>query len=271
MKLTGNSPFSVVTSFKSADLIPVETGTSSKGNQVKWVTRDGSFFIKECFVYDNKKWKDYLVEASASTYCKRCKGINFVEYTLCTVDGRSASLSCNFLNENEEYISFERLRKLNKRVMPAYTKYSAVDNYTFLVDAFMDLTGLDTTEYLYKMALVDYVIGNEDRHYNNFGVLYDHHTGEYKMAPLFDFGLGMFEHDTKYLTLPYQKAVKQISGKPFCNHSENVLKLLLYFDELRSDTVPDYITVGDYYFPSDKAKSLFIDRNKQLGVPVFDV
>ena len=52
------------------------------------------------------------------------------------------------------------------------------------------------TDYLIVMAIIDFLIGNEDRHLNNFGVLTDDST--YRLLPLFDFGLGLFEHDRRY-------------------------------------------------------------------------
>ena len=58
-------------SFSSADLVEGSVGTSSKGNQRKWRTRDGRYYIKECFSYQGKNWRDDMVELVATTYAQQ--------------------------------------------------------------------------------------------------------------------------------------------------------------------------------------------------------
>lgn len=49
--------------------------------------------------------------------------------------------------------------------------------------------GLDARESIEKMLVVDYISANFDRHWNNFGVLMDTDTREFKRAaPIFDTG-----------------------------------------------------------------------------------
>ena len=45
--------------------------------------------------------------------------------------------------------------------------------------------------------MADLLLLNEDRHYNNLGLLYTD-SGSFGVAPLFDFGLGLFEHGKIY-------------------------------------------------------------------------
>ena len=47
----------------------------------------------------------------------------------------------------------------------------------------------------------------------NFGVLYD--GIGYEIAPLFDFGLGLFEHDVFYKELPLEQCIQKMTKKPF--------------------------------------------------------
>ena len=51
---------------------------------------------------------------------------------------------------------------------------------------------LDAVPFLDRMMVFDYLIGNTDRHLNNFGVIRDSHTLEWRgFAPLFDNGTSM--------------------------------------------------------------------------------
>lgn len=49
-------------------MIPLSLEGSSKGNQRKWLTRDDCY-VKEQFFYQNKYWRDDLVEIIASELC----------------------------------------------------------------------------------------------------------------------------------------------------------------------------------------------------------
>ena len=52
-------------------------------------------------------------------------------------------------------------------------------------------------EELKSMLVFDAVIYNEDRHFGNFGILRDNHTGEFiGPAPIFDNGLSLFNYAT---------------------------------------------------------------------------
>ena len=86
------------------------------------------------------------------------------------------------------------------------------------------LCGIDITDYLIVMIVFDYLLGNEDRHYNNFGVT--RVDGEYRVAPLFDFGLGLFEHDNVYNGHTLQEATSIMDGKPFHKDMSRPLAML---------------------------------------------
>ena len=62
------------------------------------------------------------------------------------------------------------------------------------LDYYTDL-GEDFTETVHSMFVFDAVIYNEDRHFGNFGVLRDNHSGALiAPAPLFDHGLSLFNY-----------------------------------------------------------------------------
>ena len=59
--------------------------------------------------------------------------------------------------------------------------------------AWYDKLGTEFSEQLRSMLVFDALIYNEDRHFGNFGVLRDNHSGEIiAPAPIFDNGLSLF-------------------------------------------------------------------------------
>lgn len=257
--------------FSSRDLVEGSVGTSSKGNQRKWRTRDGSMYIKECFIYQGKCWRDDLVEIIASRYASFCNLSGFEVPVLpqepCTVDGRPAVCSVNFCAPTQVFIPFKRLCDRAGMELLDYLRTPPNDNLSFLSAVFMSLTGLNAYHYLLAMATLDVIVGNEDRHYNNFGVLYDHADQRFDLAPLFDFGLGMFEHDRRYEGHSYKECIQLMQCKPFALENSRLVDFLQesHQDFLRS-FLPPRIDPLMFTFPSEKAESYFRNRNILLGV-----
>ena len=77
------------------------------------------------------------------------------------------------------------------------------------------------------MITLDYIIANEDRHFNNFGVLRNAETLEWiGMAPIYDSGSSL-----GYDKVPAQiRSGQEITCKPFKKHHEEQLKLVSSFE-----------------------------------------
>ena len=59
--------------------------------------------------------------------------------------------------------------------------------------AYYDKLGPEFSEQIRSMLVFDALIYNEDRHFGNFGVLRDNHSGNIiAPAPIFDNGLSLF-------------------------------------------------------------------------------
>lgn len=83
-----------------------------------------------------------------------------------------------------------------------------------------------TVEFLDRMIVLDYIIANEDRHYNNFGVMRNAETLEWLgMAPIYDSGssLGFDKYDWEITT------GKDTFSKPFRRYHEDQLALVTDF------------------------------------------
>ena len=256
-------------SYNSAELISLSVATSSQGNQPKWKTPDGQWYIKECFDYQDIHWRDDKVEVISSQYAKLCHldlfGVKVLEQEPCFVDGRPAVRSKNFCDEHQYFIPFYRL--IGAHLIPR--DCSVEDRLNLYSNILLEATGLHYTNYLFVMMVLDCIISNEDRHLSNFGALYSTETQSYSIPPLFDFGLGMLEHDIKYREMPLAKCVNRIDGKPFAGKNKKVLqKLTTVYPDVVKRLLPDSIELDIFDFPSNKAKLLFKRQNQMLGVEV---
>ena len=119
-----------------------------------------------------------------------------------------ASMLCSQLLDEDDYVSYEledggfmkwasRCKPMTDQAtefVPAYAllcsskRPSDLGLYDFYVSA-CAAHGLNVREDVEKMLVVDYLMANFDRHWNNFGVLIDSESREWlRAAPVFDTG-----------------------------------------------------------------------------------
>ena len=257
--------------FSSKDLLALTRGTSSKGNQKKYKTCDGQFYIKELFQYDGREWRDDLVEVSASRYAGMCtlpSGLKVVSQGLCCVDGRPASYSESFDRDGSVFVSY--LRAVRRSFgedhreptgSPAMRMYNVIGNCSSVL-------GCDAAQYIVAMSLLDLIFVNEDRHLHNFGFLREV-DGSIQFAPLFDFGLGMFECGAGYDTCKSHGKLPDVTLKPFDFRASKLLNFLVgNFGDLVSAMLPTTVELSQFTFPSALAEEYFCQMNERLGVHV---
>lgn len=135
-------------------------------------------------------------------------------------DGQPYSICEDFITGNTELVSAWRVMQANK-------KRSDVSVYQHYINC-CELYGINNIVHaIDQMIVVDYIIANEDRHQNNFGLVRDANTLEWLYpAPIYDSGS----------SLGYDKLTNQIlSGKtieckPFKKTHEEQLNLVTSFD-----------------------------------------
>lgn len=103
--------------------------------------------------------------------------------------------------------------------------YRIVDNYSLrTVSDYLISLGEDYYNEFVDMLIFDALIYNEDRHFGNFGLLFDNKTNKpVAFAPLFDHGLSLFNFLTKEGLMDidaYAKTRYSSYGVPF----ENIVK-----------------------------------------------
>lgn len=142
-------------------------------------------------------------------------------------DGQPYSICEDFITGNTELVSAWRIMQANK-------KRSDVSVYQHYINC-CELYGINNIVHaIDQMIVVDYIIANEDRHQNNFGLVRDANTLDWLYpAPIYDSGS----------SLGYDKLTNQIlSGKtieckPFKKTHEEQLNLVTSFDWINFDAL----------------------------------
>ena len=223
--------------------VPMVLSSTSKGDAMKWFLPEQNLFIKANRVDHGREYQDSVAEVIASRLGALLH-IPVVEYRLCRIrldDGSTilGTTSPNFCTDAESYISFETM--VESADEPVQWGRAAKDNYTLVLQWFERLTGLDAQQYLDTMLLFDYLICNEDRHLNNFGVIKNTENGVYRFPPLFDNGyaLGFMQAEYK----PVEQYLFSCKAKPFSTSFSKQLHLVKRIPDgiLLPDTAPDSI------------------------------
>ena len=156
----------------------------------------------------NEPYSEYYACQIAQTM-----GLSCVAYDLENWKGILASKCRLFTDINISFVPISRILKKT-------TLKSCLDYYKTFDDDFY--------EQLCSMLVFDALIYNEDRHFGNFGLLRDNHTGDILgPAPIFDNGLSLFNYampdDLKHLReyaktrsnpyrISYEEVCKEVMG-----------------------------------------------------------
>lgn len=186
----------------------------------KWTIIDG----KRCLLKGGSGafCQEPYNEVIASSILRRLK-IPHVEYNLLIQKERPYSICEDFITADTELISAQHLMESGK-------KPNHMTVYQYFVEC-CETVGLpDVSEFLDQLLTVDFLIANEDRHLNNFGVIRNAETLEYiGMAPIFDNGTSLWYNTPSHRIKPMAPG---IPSKPFKDtHGEQIF-LVRGFDWL---------------------------------------
>lgn len=192
--------------------------TSDGWLRKKWTIIDG----KRCLVKGGSgaTQQEPYNEVLASAIMRRLN-IPHVPYTLMIQDEYPFSMCEDFVTPQTELISAWYIMQTQK-------KENHVSVYQHYLNCCDTLGIPDIREALDRMMVLDYLIVNEDRHQNNFGVLRNADTLAWiSSAPIYDSGTSLWFSSPVPMIHP---ATPKSSCKPFkTNHSEQI-KLVSSFD-----------------------------------------
>ena len=144
-----------------------------------WIIENGTRYLLKGG-YKNELLQPFN-EVLASEICKRL-GFNHVTYTLDTYKDTVVSICPCFITKDTELITCYQIRNDMKRNdnIKDYEEYIKVLEEHGISDARIKME---------NMYIIDYLITNEDRHLNNFGIIRDVNTLKWlDVAPIFDNG-----------------------------------------------------------------------------------
>lgn len=200
---------------------------TSDGNLKKrWKVIDG----KRCLVKggSNPFRQQPFNEVIAAGIMERL-GILHIPYQVMWNQGAPYSICEDFVTADTELIPAWR-------IMQTQRKENSVSVYQHFVNCCEKLGIKDVVPFLDRMIVVDYIIANEDRHFNNFGVLRNAETLEWiGMAPIYDSGSSL-----GYDKMPAQiYAEKDVTCKPFKKSHKEQLKLVSSFEWIDFEKLSD--------------------------------
>ena len=203
---------------KNADFDFVSPDNTSDGNlQKRWKIIDG----KRCLLKSGSTpfRQQPFNEVIASLIMNKL-GIEHIPYTITWIDNKPYSVCEDFITKDTELISAWRVLQLRQ-------KENHESSYLHYVNICKEL-GIDIVPALDRMIVLDYIIANEDRHFNNFGLLRDANTLEWiGAAPIFDSGTSLW-YDTSARGI----STYDIPCKPFKKKHSEQLRMVSSFDWL---------------------------------------
>lgn len=178
-------------------------------------------------------------------------GIDHIPYTVMWKEDAPYSVCEDFVTADTELISAWRIMQTQK-------KENSTSVYQHFVNCCKALGAPNVVPSLDRMIILDYIIANEDRHLNNFGLLRNAETLEWLgFAPIFDSGS----------SLGYDKVAAQIRAgrdiacKPFKKHHAGQLKLVSSFDWIDFENLKDVESMITAVL-SDEKNGEFIDESR---------
>ena len=203
---------------KNADIDFVSPDNTSDGNlQKRWKIIDG----KRCLLKSGSTpFRQQPFNEAIATLIMNKLGIEHVPYTIIWIDNKPYSVCEDFVTKDTELISAWRVLQLRQ-------KENHESSYLHYVNICKEL-GIDIVPALDRMIVLDYIIANEDRHFNNFGLLRDANTLEWiGAAPIFDSGTSLW-YDTSARGI----STYDIPCKPFKKKHSEQLRMVSSFDWL---------------------------------------
>ena len=177
--------------------------------------------------------------------------IPHVPYTVTWNKGAPYSVCEDFVTENTELVSAWRILKTQK-------KDNSTSMYQHFINCCEALGIQGTVLFLDRMMVLDYIIANEDRHFNNFGVIRTAETLDgLGFAPIYDSGSSLGYDKTSAQI----RSEKEVICKPFKNHHAEQLKLVSDFRWINFDRLADGKELIASVLSADGAEE-FIDESR---------
>lgn len=201
------------------------------------------------------------VNEAVATILMKSQNIECTEYEVVVEEGETCSSCPDFIDRSTELCTAAQ-------VMRTVTRPDDVPLYDHYVGC-CRAHGLDIVPDIDRMIVVDFLMANRDRHFNNFGIVLDAETLEWiGTAPVYDTGSSFLgDMDTEFL-----KADMMPKCKPFCQTFDEELRLVrdtgwIDFDALENslDAVERVMSSGEAHLSQRRRDALMDALNHRIG------
>lgn len=214
----------------------------------KWIISDK----KRILVKDGTKpaYQEPFNEVIASLIMKKL-GIFHIPYTVNYINDKPYCFCENFLSVDTEFISAQKILS----IIDKSNNKSIFNSFLEKCDS-LQIPGV--YQFMNEMLTFDFLIGNTDRHYNNFGFIRDSNTLKWLgVAPVFDSGSSLWNKSYS----PHLNLHSDIDSKPFYGkHSKqiNLVKDFNFFDFKSLNNIDQdcYNILKDNIYMREDAKNL---------------
>lgn len=190
--------------------------------------------LQKKWVIDKNTGKRYLIKGNTTRSCVQslCEclaseiykrqpfKVEYTPYKMVSLKNKGVKIKgCACPIFTSEQLEFVSAADLVNGLCPKASVKTGFEIYKNILKS----SGIDC-DYFYDMQIiVDFIISNTDRHYNNFGVLRNPDTLDLiKPAPIYDSGNAMF-YDSSYI--PHTKrGLLRIKTNSFCNKELDLLQ-----------------------------------------------
>lgn len=199
----------------------ISPDNTSDGQLIKkWKIADGKRVLIKGG--SNPYQQEPLCEVIASGIAERLC-IPHTKYTLLWEHEKPFSVCQDFITSETELISAYHIMQSRK-------KPNDLSDYKFYLSCVEQLGVKNIREQTEKMIVLDFLIGNEDRHFNNFGLIRNAVTLEWiGAAPIFDCGTSLWYNTQESLIKPLSP---NLPAKPFKKTHREQIKLVKDFSWL---------------------------------------
>lgn len=199
----------------------ISPDNTSDGQLIKkWKIADGKRVLIKGG--SNPYQQEPLCEVIASGIAERLC-IPHTKYTLLWEHEKPFSVCQDFITSETELVSAYHIMQSRK-------KPNDLSDYEFYLNCAEQLGVKNIREQTEKMIVLDFLIGNEDRHFNNFGLIRNAVTLEWiDVAPIFDCGTSLWYNTQESLIKPLSP---NLPAKPFKKTHREQIKLVKDFSWL---------------------------------------
>lgn len=230
----------------------VKIESSSDGSQDKYF-KDGYWYKVD--KYGGEGTAEELVSILLQNTSLKLN--EYVNYEVGYINGVLGCRSQNFLEPQEQFISFTRVhellegcsfgQKLIGKPLPSKIGYC--------ISFFQNNFFIDVSNYLSKVFYLDMLIRNEDRNFGNLGLIYNTSDNKYRFAPIFDNGYSLLVGDEPFKHIGNMNMrLKSVSGKPFSSNLEMQAKQFVNYIQIDYESL--YASLEDY--PESLQKSALL-------------